>query len=70
MGKYATQRDIEGDYSVTPEQSEWIQAKFSAGEIIETLDIAAEFAEEFNIELHLAEIKVGQWVKVKTAKGI
>tara|TARA_Y100000310_G_scaffold332122_1_gene407100 strand:+ start:595 stop:810 length:216 start_codon:yes stop_codon:yes gene_type:complete len=69
MGKYAEQRNEEKDYSVTPEQAKWLQAKFGTGKAIVILDLAAEFAEEFNVELHLAETKVGLWMKVKTGKS-
>ena len=69
MGKYAEQRSEERNYKVTPEQSEWLQAKFGTGREVIILDLAAEFAKEFNVELHLAETKVGLWIKVKTGKS-
>ena len=53
----------------TDEQNKWLQKKFSSGKLIDTLELAAEFSKKYNIELHLSETIVGQWVKLKTGKA-
>ena len=49
--------------------NKWLEKKFSSGKLIDTLELAAEFSKKCNIELHLSETIVGQWVKLKTGKA-